>query len=65
MEQNRSGETSHTPFRTQRHFCINGEWYFLTRGGGQQGPYASRQEMEAELLMYLRETQMENERITS
>lgn len=65
MDQNRAGETSHTPFRSQRHFCINGEWYFLTRGGGQEGPYTSRKEMEAELLMYIRELQLEKERITN
>lgn len=55
MESNRSGETKSVPFRTARHFCSNGEWYFMTRGGGQRGPFASKQDMEAELMLYIRE----------
>ena len=57
---NRAGETSATHFRTERYFCSNGEWYFLTRGGGQQGPYINKEEMEAELLLFIREQNLVN-----
>lgn len=65
MEQIRAGESSTIPFRTQRYFCANGDWYFLTRGGGQRGPFSSKEEMEAELLLYIREKTMENNAITA
>ncbi|MDQ1363027.1 MAG: hypothetical protein QG652_887 [Pseudomonadota bacterium] len=55
MESSRRGENKTIPFRTTRYFCSNGEWYFMTRGGGQRGPFASKQDMEAELMLYLRE----------
>jgi hypothetical protein len=64
VESNRSGENKPIPFRTARHFCSNGEWYFMTRGGGQRGPFGTRQDMEAELMLYLREENLSNERIT-
>ena len=65
MDDSRSGETNVYPFRTQRYFCINGVWYFNTRGGGQRGPFATKQEMQGELLLFIREKTMENNRIVS
>jgi len=65
MEPSRTGEDTHIPFRTQRYFCINGVWYFQTRGGGQQGPYTTKEEMEAELLLFIREKSLENNAITA
>lgn len=65
MEQARTGESSHIPFRTQRYFCINGVWYFQTRGGGQHGPFISKEEMEAELMLYIRSKALENNAITA
>ena len=65
MEHPRTGESTHIPFRTQRYFCINGVWYFQTRGGGQQGPFISKEEMEAELLLFIRAKSMENNAITA
>ena len=65
MDKIRIGETSANPFRTERSFCSNGEWYFLTRGGGQQGPFVSKEEMEAELLLFIREQSMANSAITN
>ena len=62
---NRTGESSATHFRTERYFCSNGEWYFLTRGGGQQGPYLDKEEMEAELLLFLREQNMVSSAISN
>lgn len=32
--------------RIERTFNINNLWYFEVRGGGQQGPFDSREEME-------------------
>lgn len=58
MQQHRSGEEQPIPFRNERYFCANGVWYFETRGGKQQGPFINKQEMEAELLLFIRETSM-------
>jgi len=58
MQQHRSGEEQTIPFRNERYFCANGVWYFETRGGKQQGPFINKQEMEAELLLFIRETNM-------
>jgi len=55
MQRHRAGESSNIPFRNQRYFCSNGIWYFETRGGKSQGPFISKQEMEGELLMFIRE----------
>lgn len=65
METPRNGEETHIPFRTQRYFCVNGTWYFQTRGGGQQGPFVSKEEMEAELLLFIREKSLVNNAITA
>ena len=63
--EHRTGESSNIPFRTQRYFCINGVWYFQTRGGGQQGPYVSKEEMQAELMLFIRDKSMEHNAITA
>ena len=63
MEKHRAGESQHIPFRNERYFCSNGEWYFEVRGGGLKGPFADRQEMEAELLLFIRDKSTENNRI--
>mgnify|MGYP005857554461 CR=1 FL=1 len=53
--QHRAGENQPIPFRNDRYFCVNGVWYFETRGGKQVGPFISKKEMEAELMMFIRE----------
>jgi hypothetical protein len=58
MDKHRAGENSNIPFRNERYFCMNGEWFFETRGGGQQGPYDNKQEMEGELLLFIRDQAM-------
>ncbi len=55
MQQHRAGEVSTIPFRNERYFCANGVWYFETRGGHQRGPFINKQEMEGELLLYIRQ----------
>ncbi|RDH82534.1 MAG: hypothetical protein DIZ80_09620 [endosymbiont of Galathealinum brachiosum] len=55
MQQHRAGESCTIPFRNERYFCANGVWFFETRGGKQQGPFLTKNEMEGELVMYIRE----------
>jgi len=58
MQQHRTGEDQTIPFRNERYFCVNGVWFFETRGGKQKGPFVNKQEMEAELLFFIREQKM-------
>lgn len=58
MITNRSGETRSIPFRSNRFFCSNGTWYFMTREGNQMGPYSDKREAEAELMIFIREKTM-------
>ena len=44
-------------FRSDRFFCEEGKWYFSTRENTIKGPYESREDAEAELMLYLRELQ--------
>ncbi len=50
----RDGETKVGGFRTNRYFCISGQWFFSTREHLQVGPFSSRDEAEMELLFFLR-----------
>ena len=61
MLQHRAGETQNIPFRNERYFCANGVWFFETRGGKQEGPFISKNEMEGELLLYIRQQTMLNQ----
>lgn len=61
MQQHRDGENSTIPFRNKRYVCINGVWFFETREGKQKGPFVNKQEMEAELLYFIREQKMLNQ----
>ena len=60
MQHHRFGEEKSIPFRTERYFCTNGVWYFDTRGGHQKGPYASKQEMQNELSLFIQQQTMLN-----
>jgi len=53
VTQHRSGETGHYPFRCGRLYCSNSAWYFLIRGGGSRGPFASAQNAEQALKHHL------------
>lgn len=64
MEPSRSGETRNIPFRSNRYFCINGTWYFMTREGTQMGPFIDKREAEAELMMFIREKSMQHNAIS-
>lgn len=66
MHSHRAGEQDKTvPFRNERYFCINGEWFFETRNGDQQGPFPNKKEMEAELILFIRDTAMAINSITN
>jgi len=56
--RHRAGEDQNIPLRNKRYVCVNGIWFFETRGGAQKGPFVSKQEMEAELLFFIREQKM-------
>ncbi len=58
MEPNRSGESRNIPFRTNRYFCTNGAWHFMTREGIEMGPFIDKDDAEAELMMFIREKSM-------
>ena len=55
--QIRSGETTVHPFRSDRFYHADNNWYFLIRGGASRGPYESRDDAAAGLNEYI-ETQM-------
>lgn len=51
----RAGEENRTTnfFRTERYVQINEHWYFMTRGGSQEGPYRNRLEAEESLQLFI------------
>ncbi len=53
MSNNRRGEKRKTRFRSDRLFVADSQWYFSTREGEEKGPYATREEAEAELVRYI------------
>jgi len=53
MNVKRYGEVGEPPFRTQRLFSENGQWYFETREGTQVGPYRDRQEVKKALAVFI------------
>ena len=52
MNLKRHGEESHTPFRNQRLYSENGQWYFDTREGKQFGPYKDKNEAGKALAIF-------------
>ena len=46
--------TSRARFRTDRVVNDNGKWYFLTREGRAEGPFASERDAMEHLEMYVR-----------
>jgi len=64
MYTHRNGEQGSIPFRSGRFFNIETSWYFARRGELDAGPYQTKPEAEAALLLYIREINTFNERIT-
>jgi hypothetical protein len=50
----RIGETDKRWFRSGRFTHVNNKWFFTTREFTEEGPFASKQEAEMELLLYIR-----------
>jgi hypothetical protein len=57
-ELNRRGEGTHPPFRSQRLFSENGQWYFDTREGKQVGPYPDLTDVKKALAVFLAQKQL-------
>lgn len=55
MNKPRAGEVELIPSRNPRYVCSNGIWYFKKRGGKQAGPFATRDEMQSALNIYIHE----------
>ncbi|MEH6357466.1 MAG: DUF6316 family protein [Pseudomonadales bacterium] len=51
--QQRAGEISHHPYRSDRLYCSDDEWFFLIRGGHSKGPYSSEKEANTALERYI------------
>ncbi len=54
MTQKRSNDKDNQqrlnqPHRANRGYEINNQWYFELRGGGQKGPFETKEAMQAEL----------------
>jgi hypothetical protein len=50
----RKGEPDKLHFQTDRFFCVGSQWFFATREDPALGPFISRGEARAELLLYAR-----------
>ncbi len=53
MSKHRPGEKQQIRFRSDRMFVADNQWYFSTREGEEKGPFATREEAEAELVRFL------------
>ena len=52
---NRQNEDKAAPFRSDRFYCVNDEWYFAIRRGPDQGPYPSKEAAQAALKKFIAE----------
>ncbi len=50
------------PFRSDRFYTEDGQWYFAIRRGPDQGPFASREAAEAALEAFIAEQQAQERR---
>ena len=56
MMMRREGDApEQSVFRSERFFCIDGDWFAYTREGKPLGPFNSRQEARIELDFWLRD----------
>ncbi len=53
MSVNRKGENSPLPYRKDRFFMVDSEWYFTTREKLDHGPYSTRRKAELECEAYI------------
>ena len=40
-------------FQTDRFVLQNGEWYYLTREGGERGPFESKEDARGDMMLYI------------
>lgn len=52
---NRLNEDKVSPYRSDRFYCVNQEWYFAIRRGPDQGPYPSKEAAQAALKKFIAE----------
>lgn len=57
MDSRQDDQSARTWFRSDRFFNEGPNWYFTTRENTVEGPYATREEAENALMMYLRDMQ--------
>ena len=53
MNKQRENETQPVEERLERTYNIGDLWYFELRGGGQRGPFDSKEEMEQALKEFI------------
>jgi len=53
MKQSRENDKGTAPERIERTFNVDDRWYFELRGGGQRGPFDSKEEMEQALQEFI------------
>ena len=53
MSQRENDNTNKVPERIERTFNVDDRWYFELRGGGQRGPFDSKEEMEQALQEFI------------
>lgn len=51
----RINEDKAAPYRNDRFYCVNEEWYFAIRRGPDQGPYSSMEAAQAALKKFIAE----------
>lgn len=54
---NRIGESGEVPFRSDRFFTVDKQWYFSTREGFDSGPYATKERAKMSLERFLKVVQ--------
>lgn len=52
--QQRMGESGKAFARADRYYSVCGEWFFSTREKVSIGPFAKKEDAEAELMLFLR-----------
>jgi hypothetical protein len=54
MARKEDGEEAKRYFQVDRFVLQNGEWFYMTREGEERGPFESKKEAEADLIVYMR-----------
>lgn len=64
MQQRSTDTEQRCYFRSERITYADGQWFYAIRDGQPKGPYPSKEDAEAALLLMLRELRTEDEHIT-